>query len=142
MKRGVGGVALLLTAFAAPSSAWQATATAEAPGEGVLCAFALTSVAAELARQCHAGENPALQADLDNMVSRFEAYVLANSESTPEQVASFRREQGGSGASAEQLCHGEMAGIYPRFAERRAEIIRQTDRLLSRPGPPRWGDCL
>jgi hypothetical protein len=145
---------VLLALFAAltaagPASTGQDSGSSEnqpreAPaGEGVLCLFALTQAAAEVGRQCHAGDNPAVQAELDDAVVRFEAYLLSNSNATPADVARFEREQGFAGAGQDRLCHGDPLRLYENFAAQGPQALRrQVDTLLARQGPPTWGDCL
>lgn len=112
------------------------------PGEGVLCLWVYTGAAAEVGRRCRTGQNPELQAELDSSVERFEAYVLSNSNATPEQVAEFKREQGMVGAPEATVCSGDAIALYNLVAARGADRLRsQVDALLARPGAPSWGDC-
>lgn len=113
------------------------------PATGVLCMWALVTAVAEVGRRCRAGEDPAFQAELDLSVERVDEFVRRNSDSTPEQVAAFKREQGLVGAPAAQLCTGDPLQLYEAFASAGPDALRSSvDDLLARPGPPTWGTCL
>jgi hypothetical protein len=115
----------------------------EQPGTGVLCMWALVNAAAEVGRRCRGGQNPTFQAELDHSVSRFDEFVQHNSDATPEQLAQFKNEQGMSGATEATLCRGDPVILYERMAAAGSETLRsEVDRVLARPGPPTWGDCL
>jgi hypothetical protein len=127
---------------AEPPPARPQEARIPAPGEGVLCLWALTSAAAEIGRQCRVGQNPAFQAELERSVDRFDHYVLANGL-TAEEVAQFKRQQGLSGAPGGQACTGDLISFYDHMAAGGPEALRSAvDGLISRPGRPSWGDCL
>jgi hypothetical protein len=111
------------------------------PAAGVLCVWAIVSVAAEVGRRCRPGGDPAFQAELERAVSRFDDYVLRNSDATPEGVARFKMEQGG--ADDPELCRSDGVGFYDHLASvGRQELREQIEVLLSRPGRPEWGACL
>jgi hypothetical protein len=112
-------------------------------GEGVICLWGITNAAAEIGRRCRPGQSSAFQAELERSVGRVDAYVLRNSPATAEDIARFKREQGLSETPQAQLCTGELIAFYDHLAARGPEALRsEVDRLLSRPGPPTWGDCL
>lgn len=147
MARTRIAAALLVIAIASDSAGSTGQSNAarpgQAPGEGVLCLWAMTSVAAEVGRQCRAGANPAVQHELDDAVARFEAYVRRNSEATDAEIGEFRRRQGLGGADNSRLCHGDPLRAYDEMAAAGAERVRrEVDRMLARPGRPAWGDCL
>jgi hypothetical protein len=115
------------------------------PGEGVICAWALYSVATEVAGRCYPGQNVEVQQELVRSVARIDAFVIANADPqvTEQQVEEFKRQQGGVGADEELLCHGDAEQLYQSLAAQGASEIRQSiDTLVSRPGPPTWGTCL
>lgn len=115
------------------------------PGEGVICAWALYSVAAEVGGRCYPDQNVEVNEELVRSVARIDAFVIANTDPqvTDQQVDEFKRLQGGVGAAEEFLCHGDAVQIYQSLAAQGASEIRQSiDTLVSRPGPPTWGTCL
>jgi hypothetical protein len=113
------------------------------PGEGVICSLGIYNAIAEVGRRCFAGRDPEFQAELGRAVARIDEYVLANSEWTADDLARFKRDQSRVGEPEATVCTDEMKGYYSYSASRGAEEIRTaTDRLLERPGPPTWGDCL
>ncbi|MBI1251792.1 MAG: hypothetical protein GC189_10000 [Alphaproteobacteria bacterium] len=115
------------------------------PGEGVICAWALYSVAAEVGRRCFPGQNVEVNEELVRSVARIDAFVIANTDpqTTKQQIDEFKRQQGGVGADQESLCRGDAVQIYRSLAAQGAlEIRRSIDTLVSRPGSPTWGTCL
>jgi hypothetical protein len=116
------------------------------PGEGVLCAWAIYTAIAEIGRKCHAGEHPEFQAELDDIIARTDAYVLANSTPPVTQafVDKFKREQGQKDVPGADLCaNGDGEDLYQVLLKAgAAEIRKSTDELLARPGNPQWGTCL
>ena len=106
---------------------------------GVLCMWAIVSVASEVGQRCRPGRDPEFQAELERAVSRFDDYVLRNSDATQEGVARFKMEQ----RSDPELCRGDGVGFYDHLASAgQQELREQIEVLLSRPGRPEWGDCL
>lgn len=99
---------------------------------------------AEVGRRCFPGENPELQAELARATARIDEYVLRNSNATPADLQSFKRDQSQVGGDAEALCSDpEIAGMYRQMAASDlAQARADLDRLLARPGTPTWGDCL
>lgn len=115
------------------------------PGEGVICAWAIYTAAAEIGRRCHPGENAEAQEELQRSVSRIDAYVVANTNphETQQQLDEFKRRQGHVGDSLEFLCHGFADQLYRSIAQQGAQAIRESvDSMVSRPGEPTWGTCL
>lgn len=149
-RRRIRPIAVLLLT-AAMTASTGAARTSEPPAAaagaresraGLLCVWAIVNVAAEVGRRCRAGRNPALQAELERSIARFEDHVLRNSDATADRIATFRRDQGMSGADNAALCRGDPVMIYEAIAAGGPEALRrETDRLLARPGGPEWGDC-
>jgi len=128
-----------------PRALAQTGARTPEPGEGVVCAWALYTVAREVGRRCHPGEDVELQEALEQAVSEIDAYVVANTNpsATQQQIDEFKRQQGHVGASEEFLCRGDPSELYRSLAEQGAPAIRASlDAALSRPGQPTWGTCL
>ena len=112
------------------------------PETGLLCIWGLTNAVAEVGRRCRAGQNPAMQAELESAIIRIEARVR-QSGIREDLIAAFRREQGLGGASDAQLCAGDAAGMYEHFVRAGPEWLRtETDRVIAQPGLPQWGDCI
>jgi hypothetical protein len=113
------------------------------PGEGVICAAGLYAAAAEVGRRCLAHPDPAVQAELDAAVARFDAYMLADPDWNRAALDRFKREQALVGSPAAELCASDAVMIYRGLAEAGAESLRiSSQQLVSRPGRPTWGDCL
>jgi hypothetical protein len=113
-----------------------------APGEGVICALAITIAVAEIGRRCFPGQDAAVQAELARTEARIEDYVLRNAPANRAALDRFRRDQLGSGVGT-PFCEGDAAGMYRAIAgEGVARIRAGADRLLARQGRPTWGDCL
>src|SRR5688572_6141947 len=105
-----------------------------APGEGVICAMAMHNLAAEVGRRCFAGRDPAFQADMEEIVARIDAYVLANSDWTEADIASFKRAQSKFGQPEERICSAELRDYYERWLRHGPEVKASVDTLLARPG--------
>ena len=148
--RAAFSVALLAITFVSSStaSAQRPSSSTESrdppPGEGIVCAWALYSVAAQVAARCFPGENPALEAELRNSVTKLDAYVARNSkDATPANIEKFKQEQGGVGAPVERLCKGDAVMVYRAFERAGPDKLRlETDKATARDGPPSWGTCL
>lgn len=140
------GVALTaLTGCTSTNRPSNAVAEAEErpAGEGVLCAAALYSVADEVGRRCFPGKDAAFQAELARSLAATDDYILRDPAWTKDGLDRFRNEQGGAGASNESLCRGDTVMIYKALAAAGPNALRSsTNKLISRPGKPAWGDCL
>lgn len=113
------------------------------PGEGVICMFAIMGAMAEIGARCLPEEAPAFQAEARRSAERLEAYVLANSDTTPAQIAEFKADQTGVGAPEAQLCQAESLEFYRHMAALDvAELSAAVDELVAVPGSPTWGTCL
>jgi hypothetical protein len=128
----------------APDVPPQAAAGRESPpGEGVICAAGLYAAAAEVGRRCLAAADPAIQAELDAAVARFDAYLLADPEWDRAALDRFKREQALVGAPTAELCASDAVMIYRGLAEAGADNLSLSSRqLVARRGRPTWGDCL
>ena len=138
-------LAAVLAALAGPSPAGPPPAEpAElSPGMGVLCAAALFTATAEIGRRCGVSPDPTLQAELEASEARLDGYILANSNWGRAELDRFKREQAGLDQPAAELCTHDAVGIHGAFARTGPkELKRWSERLVARPGPPRWGDCL
>ncbi len=113
------------------------------PGEGVLCLWALTSVAAEVARHCPGKGDPEFQAALDESVSRMDRYVAANGNMSAKAIDEFKRSQGGVGRDIANLCSTDALQIYDGIHSGGSTALRDgVSKVVARPGTPAWGDCL
>ena len=144
----VSTAAVLVTVAATLSGGQQAVAQTGgrtiAPGEGVICAWAIYTLASEVGTRCHPGEDVDVQAELQRSVSLIDAYVVANSNPhlTQQQVDEFKRTQGHVGEPLESLCQGDADQLYRSLAQQGALAIRDSVRsLLARSGEPTWGTC-
>jgi hypothetical protein len=113
------------------------------PGEGAICALALFAAAAEVGRRCFPDERPALQAELDRASARLDAFVLANSRTSRAELDELKRKQALVGAPQAELCASDAMMIYRAFAAQGADALKaDSEKLVTRPGPATWGDCL
>lgn len=113
-------------------------------GEGIVCAWAIYTTMASVGAKCFPGKNPRLQADLDDLVTKIDAYVLRNARSmSPALIADFKRRQGHVDTPASELCQGDAVTMYQAFERADWPRIRQElDKGLARDGEPTWGTCL
>ena len=118
--------------------------TGGAPGEGVICGWAIYTALAEVAARCFSGENPAYQAEINEGLARLDAYVQKNTPSiTAQQIAAFKREHGFLGMPSEELCKSPAAEIYRAIeASDRGRMRSELDQSLARAGEPTWGGCI
>lgn len=115
------------------------TAPAPAAGEGVLCGLAIYSAVAEVGRQCFAERNLDFQSHVRHNIARIEAFVRANSAMTQADLEQFEHRQ----APRDNACAADLTKFYQAFAKAGSAAIDQdVDRLIARPGPPTWGQCL
>jgi hypothetical protein len=81
--------------------------------------------------------------ELHRDVAEMDAFILANSTITPEQLVKLKAKQAHVGAPKEQLCRGDLSQIYRSFERSGVEKLRaNADKMVSRPGPPTLGDCV
>lgn len=113
------------------------------PGEGVLCLWALTSIASEVGKHCPGKRDPVFQAALEESVIRFDRYVAVNGPTTASDVETFKRRQGGLGQDPAALCSADALQVYDGMHRQGATVLQESIvALLARPGTPAWGDCL
>ncbi len=137
-------LAFALTLVCAPAQAADPKPPLERPaGEGVICAWGIFTIVAEVGRQCFPNEDAEFQGELRSSVARIDTYVARNSKITPGDIKKFKREQGHEGAPRAQLCQGDAVAMYQSMKRGGATPIRQaTDEMLARAGEPTWGTCL
>jgi hypothetical protein len=148
-RHTVPAIALVVAAVAAAVFITDPRASADTlkrkPGEGVICAWSVYTIASEVGGRCYPGQHFEVQAELRRAVSLLDAYVIANTKppATQQLVDDFKRKQGHVGASTEFLCRGDPDQLYRAFVQQGASAIRNAvDDLVSRPGQPTWGTCL
>lgn len=134
-------IALLLALPASASLSQQARVIP--PGEGVICAWAIYGALAEVAERCPVASDEAFRLELRRTVDRLDAYVLANSQLTTEQIADFKSVQSHVGTPTEHLCQGDPLDMYDAMRSTGVDDLRTSiDELTARPGQPTWGTCL
>jgi len=113
------------------------------PGEGVLCLWALTSVAAEVAKNCPGKADPEFQAALDESVSRMDRYVTTNGSMSTEEIDKIKRRHGGVGLDVAKLCSTDALQLYDVMHSQGSKALRYgVSKVVARAGTPAWGDCL
>ena len=137
-------LALLTGAASAPAAPQDARETP--PGEGIICAMAIFGVIAEIGRRCYPDSLPEFQEELRQSLARMDAYVLANSDMTPEDLERFKADQTGASVPDAELCSSDFASIYTESPSAETtdagEFRSYVDQLVARPGTPTWGTCL
>jgi hypothetical protein len=129
--------AIALLTMATTSSA---SAQADfAPGEGIFCAAAIYQAAAQAAKRCFPVEAVELRAELDRSIERLNAYILSNSDWTPERLAQFSDEQIKIEPDA-RPCEDAAAQLFRKMMTAKPETLRAAvDLGTARPGNPTWG---
>ena len=133
-----------LTGLAAFGAAPVQTPRETPPGEGVVCAWALYSFAADVVERCPSDVSAEMKAELKRSVERLDAYVRANSEITPEQFDTFKREQANVGRPEAEICEAGVGdGLVDGMTQMPvAQLRTYIDGITARPGTPTWGTCL
>jgi len=128
-------VALLAIAVTANASAQPDFA----PGDGMLCAAALYHATAQAAKRCYPDEAVELQAELGQAVERIDAFILANSDWTLQQLAAFNDEQARVESGAKP-CEDQAVEIFRKMMKAKPESVRAAvDLGTARAGKPTWG---
>jgi len=136
------GLAFTASASAFSSDPTPANTPEPKPGEGVLCLWALTSVASEVGKHCSRKNDPAFQSVLESSVALMDQYVLANGHIGVEAVVKFKSQQGGVGQSAAKLCTGDGIQLYDNLHAQGSAVVKEgVQKAVARPGMPTWGDC-
>jgi hypothetical protein len=108
--------------------------------------MAIFGAIAEIGRRCYPDRLPEFQAELRQSLVRLDAYVLANSDMTAEDLERFKADQSGAGLADAELCSSEFSSVYtePQATEAMdADDLRSSiDQLVARPGTPTWGTCV
>ena len=106
-----------------------------------MCGWVFLIAVREVGRRCFAGQDVEVQAQLDKSVAALDRYVMRNSKMSAADVARFHVQEGKEGAPEAQLCHGDLLPLYRQYRSMGAREIRAiTDAMVSRPGPPTYGD--
>lgn len=111
-----------------------------------MCMAALLNVAVEIGKACYPEDNPVGQVRLQMQLKRLDDYMLLDPNWSPENLAKFKREQGGVGLQDRDSCDRlgkDTKGLYNGFVDLDSEeLIESVDELTAKPGKPTWGDCL
>lgn len=113
-------------------------------GTGAICIAAILETLSAYGKRCVSDEDPAFRARLDDSLRRFYDHFAARGGWTPEMLARFRAQMGGTEPSERRGCaNPDEAEMYRGFKSIAPdEFHRMTTELISRAGPPEWGDCL
>ncbi len=138
---GAAGAVIVLAGFA---SAAHGDSPANAPGQGMLCMWALISGAAEAGDRCFTGKDQAFQAQLHDLVAKMDAYAAKNGPATPDQIAGFHQDQGLRGTPTTALCQGEAPKFYTHLRDAIGPVKVRTmvESMIARPGKPTWDTCV
>jgi hypothetical protein len=111
------------------------------PNVGLICVWAIDASLAEIGRRCGVAPTPAVQAALDNAVSRMEAYARVRS---PEAAARMERYKQRAIIGDPRLCSSDMVDAFRRPSRDVdtdiAQARRDVDQLLAQSPPVEWGD--
>ncbi len=110
----------------------------------MICAWAIYTTMASVGAKCFQGKNSRLQADLEEVVARIDAYALKNARSaSPAMIAEFKRRHGHVDTPASELCRSDAVIMYQRLEKSDWTNARQQiGKSLARDGEPTWGTCL
>ncbi|MEQ1499405.1 MAG: hypothetical protein ABL914_12180 [Novosphingobium sp.] len=134
------GAAFILTGFGDnPTAAIQPP-----PGQGTLCALAIYSLVETVGQKCRAGQDPEFQAGIARIVDKYDAFMLANSTWTAQDLVEFKRKQAATDEPAEAVCKSENHVMFYDAMKKQDIKVQEAgvDQFVSRPGEPTWGDCL
>jgi hypothetical protein len=115
-------------------------------GKGaVLCIWSIYDAVRLVGRECHAGQDAAFQAELEQSIARIDDFIIANSTSpVSKEQLDARRAQGLRGLQVRgSICAGGAEQLYQMLRRSGPEAIRaQTADLLSIPREPVMNPCL
>jgi hypothetical protein len=106
---------------------------------GTGCFYDLVSMADRVARECHAGQDPAMAAALADSVVRLDRMFLEKGYKPADvEKAKLRQRQENPGSA----CSPDADQLYQLMLSRGAEKLRgDTETIATRPGKPTYGDC-
>ena len=140
---GILVTGLLSLPYAAAGQAQPQSSSSSFKDAPVLCVWKVLLATQLAAEKCHAGEDPALQAELISSIKRIDAFITTNDATvTPDKIAAFKqrfRDQ----ASTQDLCASQDAQVtYTDAKQAGADRIRaDTDALISVPRRPTGDGC-
>ena len=106
---------------------------------GTGCFYDLVSMADRVARECHAGQDPALAAALTESVARLERMLLDKGYKPADLEKNRLRQRQASPGS---VCNSNMDQLYRAMLSQGVDKLRKdTDAIIIRPGKPTYGDC-
>lgn len=110
---------------------------------GAVCWAAILEAVSSYGQRCIADENEDFRAALNEARQRLDRKFL-NSGWSEERLAAFKRQMGEADTAEAELCSNvDALGIYRETEKPGSEwLLKITDDLISRPGPPAWGTCL
>lgn len=115
-------------------------------GKGaVLCIWSIYDAVRLVGRECHAGQDAAFQAELEQSIARIDDFIIANSKHpVSKEQLDARRAQGLRGLQMHgSICAGSAEQLYQMLRRGGPEALRaQTADLLSIPREPVMNPCL
>ena len=110
---------------------------------GSVCWAAILEAVSSYGKRCVTHENRAFRVGLNEAIHRLDGKFLGSGWSE-ERLGAFKRQMGEEKTPTPKLCsNADALGIY-RETEKHgsAWLLKTTDDLIARPGPPQWGTCL
>ncbi|WP_285709700.1 hypothetical protein [Erythrobacter oryzae] len=113
------------------------------PGEGVLCIGTFIYFVEKTGRMCRPGEDEEFQQRIGGYAKRFDEYIIRNSGGSSAALETFKNGQNLDSDDRGYICEGDVARSYDAFIKiPREELNKAVDEILSRDGPPSFGDCV
>ena len=133
----------IIAGFFAGAALISATPPEESPERGVLCLGTFIYFAEKNGKICRAGQDNEFQERLARLSSKFDAYIIRNTDGNPDTLSKFKASQNLDSEDRSYICEGDVAKSYENFkAIPAADLDESVDKLLARDGRPSFGDCV
>ncbi|MEP3420808.1 MAG: hypothetical protein ABJN35_03680 [Erythrobacter sp.] len=116
----------------------------EPPGRGVLCGAVFVYFAQVQGQLCYPNDDPEFQARLSSWAQQFDAYLIRNLPDGEQGLQTFKAHQGVAPTTDQRICTlDDDSKVYEHFRDGDREMWeRGMTKVLSRDGPPSFGDCV
>ncbi len=136
---------VVCSAFSVTALAIQDTETKSgfASNVGPLCVTALLSYGVEVGRKCLPEQSAENQKKLEETQAILDGFILNDPDWNEARLIAFKKRQGGTELSKEQLCKGDalLIGKDIALADQR-ELQASINDVISRYDKVIWGTCL